>query len=41
MPAALGAIDEHRCIILLAAGYNAGAIASCQEALAILTSLAR
>jgi tetratricopeptide (TPR) repeat protein len=38
---ALGAIDERRCIILLAAGNNTGALDACREGIATLSPLAK
>jgi hypothetical protein len=37
---ALGAIDERRCIVLLAAGNNAGALDACREGIDTLSPLA-
>lgn len=40
MLSALGAIDERRCVVLLAAGNSSGAAQACQEGIATLTPLA-
>jgi serine/threonine protein kinase/tetratricopeptide (TPR) repeat protein len=41
MRTALGTLDERRCIVLLAAGNNAGALEACQEALSTLSPMAQ
>ena len=40
-PRSLGTVDERLCIVLLAAGDNAGALESCREGIDTLTPLGR